>query len=124
MIVMAVAEDGYVFEASNAEIVNNSSHTVEIKSVSVLAGDNWTLVPYRTNMADEKVDSKLIGFFVNGAETVTFGDSEELILPDNWTIDRGNSFRLFYNAMISATSDILMNEQVLTLVFVIDWAPM
>lgn len=124
MIVMAVGEDGYVFEASNAAIINNSSHAVEITSVSLIADSGWTIVPFDTNMADEKVDSKLIGFYLNDAVTTTFGDSEELILPDNWTIDRGSAFRLYYHAMISATSDILMNEQVLTLVFVIDWAPM
>lgn len=124
MLMMAVSEYGNIYEAVNAEVINNSSHAVEIKSVSVLAGDDWTIVPYRTNMANEKVDSKLIGFYLNDAVTTTYGDSEELILPDNWTIDRDSSFRLCYNAMISATSDILMNEQVLTLVFVIDWAPM
>ena len=120
---LAVANDGYVYSATNAAVVNNSSHAVEITSVTVTAGDGWTIVPYNYNMADEKVDSKLIGFYLNDAMTTQIGTSEKLSLPINWTIDSGDSFALEYDAIVSATSDILTNEQVLTLVFVINWAP-
>lgn len=120
---LAVANDGYVYSATNAAVVNNSSHTVKITSVTVTAGDGWTIVPYNYNMADEKVDSKLIGFYLNDAITKQIGTSEKLSLPTNWTIDSGDYFMLEYDAVVSATSDILTNEQVLTLVFVINWAP-
>ena len=120
---LAVANDGYVYSATNAAVVNNSSHAVEITSVMITAGNGWTIVPYDYNMADEKVDSKLIGFYLNGAETTQTGTNETLALPDNWTIDRDDSFDLDYDAVISATSEIIQNEQVLTLVFVINWAP-
>ena len=120
---LAVANDGYVYSATNAAVVNNSSHAVEITSVTVTAGDGWTIVPYDYNMADEKVDSKLIGFYLNDAMTTQIGTSEKLSLPMNWTIDSGDSFALEYDAVVSATSDVLTNEQVLTLVFVINWAP-
>ena len=103
--------------------MNNSSHAVEITSVTVTAGEGWTIVPYDYNMADEKVDSKLIGFYLNDAMTNKIGTSEKLSQPTNWTIDRGGSFALEYDAVVSATSDVLTNEQVLTLVFVINWAP-
>ena len=121
VMLIVVAEDGWVYTASNAEIVNNSTHSVEITSVTITAGDNWTLVPYGWNMANEKVDSRLIGFYLNGAESTRTGGSEILTLPDNWTIDRDDSFVLDYDAVVSATSDVLKNEQVLTLVFVVDW---
>ena len=120
---LAVANDGYVYSATNAAVVNNSSHAVEITSVMITAGNGWTIVPYDYNMADEKVDSKLIGFYLNGAETTQTGTNETLALPDNWTIDRDDSFDLDYDAVISATSETIQNEQVLTLVFVINWAP-
>ena len=121
VMLIVVAEDGWVYTASNAEIVNNSTHSVEITSVTITAGDNWTLVPYGWNMADEKVDSRLIGFYLNGAESSRTGGSEILTLPDIWTIDKDDSFVLEYDAVVSATSDVLKNEQVLTLVFVVDW---
>ena len=120
---LAVANDGYVYSATNAAVVNNSSHAVEITSVMITAGNGWTIVPYDYNMADEKVDSKLIGFYLNGAETTQTGTNETLALPDNWTIDRDDSFDLDCDAVISATSETIQNEQVLTLVFVINWAP-
>lgn len=120
---LTVANDGYVYSATNAAVVNNSSHAVEITSVMITAGNGWTIVPYDYNMADEKVDAKLIGFYLNGAETTQTGTNETLALPDNWTIDRDDSFDLDYDAVISATSEAIQNEQVLTLVFVINWAP-
>ncbi|MBQ3503493.1 MAG: hypothetical protein IJA75_02165, partial [Oscillospiraceae bacterium] len=70
-----------------------------------------------------KVDTKLIGFRLNGAATKQTGDTERLSLPTNWTIDRADTFPLEYDAIVSATSTTMKNEQVLTLVFVIDWAP-
>ena len=120
---MTIANNGYVYSASNAAVINNSSHAVEITSVTVSAGNGWTIVPYDYNMANEKVDSKLIGFYLNNAVTTKIGSSEKLSLPTNWTIDRGDTFPLIYDATVSATSDVLTNEQVLTLVFVINWAP-
>lgn len=120
---LAVANDGYVYSATNAAVVNNSSHAVEITSVMVTAGDGWTIVPYDYSMADEKVDAKLIGFYLNDAMTTQIGTREKLTLPTNWTIDRGDSFSLEYDAIVSATSDVLTNEQVLTLMFVINWVP-
>ncbi len=120
---LTVSKNGEVYAATNAAIINNSSHAVEITSVTVSAGDNWTLVPYDYNMANEKVDSHLIGFYLNGAKTIRIGTSESLSLPSDWTIDKGDWFALQYDAVVSATSDILQNEQVLTLVFIINWAP-
>ena len=120
---LTVANDGCVYSATNAAVINNSSHGVEITSVTVTAGSGWTIVPYDCNMANEKVDSKLIGFCLNDAVTTKIGTSEKLSLPTNWTIDRGDTFPLVYDATVSATSDVLSNEQVLTLVFVINWAP-
>ena len=122
-LIITVSEYGEVYSATNAAVTNNSTHGVEITSVTVSAGNGWTLVPYDYNMADEKVDSKLIGFYLNGAVTTQTGTNETLALPDNWTIDRDDSFDLDYDAVISATSETIQNEQVLTLVFVINWAP-
>ena len=122
-MVMTVSEDGEIHTADNVAIINNSTHAVEITSVTVTAAGDWTLVPYNYNMAAAKVDTKLIGFRLNGAATRQTGDTERLSLPTNWTIDRADIFSLEYDAIVSATSTTMKNEQVLTLVFVIDWAP-
>ena len=122
-MVMTVSEDGEIHTADNVAIINNSTHAVEITSVTVTAAGDWTLVPYNYNMAAAKVDTKLIGFRLNGAATRQTGDTERLSLPTNWTIDRADIFPLEYDAIVSATSTTMKNEQVLTLVFVIDWAP-
>ncbi|MBQ9168399.1 MAG: hypothetical protein IJX67_08350 [Oscillospiraceae bacterium] len=122
-MVMTVSEDGEIHTADNVVIINNSTHAVEITSVTVTAAGDWTLVPYHYNMAAAKVDTKLIGFSLNGAVTTQTGDTERLSLPTNWTIDRADTFPLEYDAIVSATSTTMENEQVLTLVFVIDWAP-
>ena len=121
-LTLTASEIGKVYSATNATIINNSTHDVEISSVTVSTGNGWTLVPYDSNMADKKVDSKLIGFYLNGAKTTKTGTNELLVLPGSRAIERNTSFALDYDAVISASSEIIQNEQVLTLVFVIDWA--
>jgi hypothetical protein len=59
---MTVSKYGEVYTADNAVIVNNSTGTVAISGVTIQAENGWTLVPYSSNMANTKVDSKLIGF--------------------------------------------------------------
>ena len=68
------------------------------------------------------MDSRLIGFLLNDAFTSDTGYSENLSLASNWTVTRGNSMDLLYDAVVSATSEIITEEQVLTIVFVLDWA--
>ena len=123
LMTFVVSGDGEVYAAANAVIVNNSTYNVEVTSVTVTAGDNWTLVPYDSNMADEKVDSRMIGFSLNGAETSITGSSETLSMPYYWAIDRDESLPLEYDAVISATSEIYTEEQVLTVVFILNWGP-
>lgn len=121
-MMMTVSEDGEVHTAENVVIINNSTAAVKVTGVSVTAAGSWTLVPYTYNMAAAKVDSKLIGFSLNGASTKQTGSSESLTLSGGWTIAKGASLPLTYDAVVSATSTVMQNEQVLTLVFVLDWA--
>ena len=120
-LVLTVAKNGKVYAPSNAAIVNNSTGAVTIKSITVTAANGWSLVPYSYNMAQAKVDSKQIGFTVNGAATTRNGNSETLNLSDGWQIAKGATLPLSYHAVVSATSQPI-NQQVLTIVFVVDWA--
>ncbi len=119
---LSVAQDGTVYAGTNAEVVNNSTDAVEVTSLTIQANNGWSLVPYATNMAGEKVDSKKIGFSINGAATTKTGGEEALELSGNWTIQKGSTLPLDYTAKVSATSQPITDANVLTLVFVLDWA--
>jgi hypothetical protein len=120
-LTLTVSKQGVVYAANNATIVNNSTGAVEITGLTVSTANGWTLVPYSTNMAAEKVDAKLIGFALNDARSANIGTSEALALTGAWSIPSGDSFALDYHAAVSATSAAI-SEQVLTVVFVLEWA--
>ena len=118
---MTVSQHGAVHAATDAAIVNNSTGAVKVTALTVTAENGWTLVPYNTNMATAKVDTKQIGFALNETQTTGSGHTESLGLGGDWTIAKGGSLPLLYDAVVSAMS-APVNEQVLTLVFVLDWA--
>lgn len=118
---LVVSKDGEVFAANKASLLNNSAKAVEVSSVSVLSENGWTLVPYERNLTGEKVDAKCIGFRLNDAVTTIQGDSEQLELTGDWSVEANGSLPLYYDANVSAISTYT-DEQVLTLVFVVNWA--
>ncbi len=115
---LTVAKDGTVYAATTAQIVNNSTDAVSVTSIQLNTENGWQLVPYSTNMANAKVDARLIGFSLNGAES---DGTENLPMSQDWQIAKNDALTLDYDAVVSATSDPI-NEQVLTIVFVLDWA--
>lgn len=119
---LTVSEHGEVYAANNAAIINNSTGAVEVTGVTLTAANGWTLVPYNYNMAAAQVNSKLIGFALNGAATGMSGLSENLSLPGGWTIAKAAALPLSYDAVVSATSSAILSEQVLSIVFIIEWA--
>ena len=116
---LAVTEDGVVTSSTDAAIANNSTCDVRVTGISLRTENGWTLVPFEYNMAAAKVDSKLIGFAIGGAQSVNNGDSEALTLTGDWNIDAGSTLPLDYDANVSATS-VGIDEQVLTVVFVVE----
>ena len=118
---LAVTENGEVTASTDAAIANNSTCDVRVTGVTLRTENGWTLVPFEYNMAAAKVDSKLIGFAIGGAQSVDNGESEELSLTGDWSIDAGNTMPLPYDAKVSATS-VGIDEQVLTGVFVVEEA--
>ena len=120
-LALTVSEQGEVYAASNAAIVNHSTAAVQVTGVTVSAVNGWTLVPYGTDMASQKVDSQLIGFALNGSETVTEGNSEALALTGDWTVPLNGTLPLAYDAVVSALSEPV-DEQVVSVLFVLEWA--
>lgn len=118
---LVVSETGEVFSSDAAVIINNSTGTVAVTGLEVSSANGWMLVPYDADLASAKVDSRLIGFSLNGSATTENGTSEALSLNGGWTIESGGSLPLNYDAVVSAMSAPI-NEQVLTVVFVLSWA--
>ena len=119
-LTVTVSEHGVVYTATGAGIVNNSSGAVQVSGVTLRAENGWTIVPYATNMAAQKVDSKRIGFALGGMQTAATGKSE-LLTASSMTVSAGATLPLSYDAVVSASSAAI-NEQVLTIVFVVGWA--
>ena len=119
---LTVDQNGGVHAAENLTIQNDSTGAVKVTGVTVSSGNGWTLVPYATNMAREKVDTRLIGLSLNGVETDTEGSSEILPLSGDWTVPENGNLPLSYDAVISALSQPVTNQAVLSVVFVLEWA--
>ena len=118
---IAMSPDGDVTTADVGAIVNRSTGAVKVSSLQIQAVNGWTLVPYGTDMAHQKVDAKVIGFSIAGTQTQKTGTSESLTLDSRWTIPQDGSLALPYDAVVSACSQPVQ-EQVMTLVFVLEWA--
>ena len=103
------------------EIINASTGTVVVSSVSISTKNGWQLVPYTTDMAHEKVDAKLLGFKINDAQTNKTGDTEIFSLTSPWEIAENSRLPLSYDAVVSAVSKAVTEQEVLSIVFVLEW---
>ena len=118
---LVVDEAGKVYVAS-ASIVNNSTGDVMVSSVSVTSKNGWEFVPYSTNMAKTKVDSKQVGFKINSSETSKTGDSEVFTLAAPWTVKEADALSINYDAVVSAVSQPVTGQEIMSVVFVLEWA--
>ena len=118
---VTVDQNGKVY-VSNAEIVNHSTATVQVSSVTLTAENGWTLVPYDMDMSHAKVDSNQIGFSIRDQKTTKTGDSEVFTLSSPWQINEEESLTLTYDAVVSALSQPVTNANILSVLFVVEWA--
>ena len=118
---LVVDETGKVYVAS-ASIVNNSTGDVKVSSVSVTSKNGWEFVPYSTNMAKAKVDAKQVGFRINSSETSKTGDSEVFTLATPWTVKEADALSINYDAVVSAVSQPVTGQEIMSVVFVLEWA--
>ena len=117
---LVVDESGEVHTGS-AEIINASTGDVIVSSVSISAKNGWQLVPYTTDMAHEKVDAKLLGFQINDAQTSKVGNAETFTLSAPWQIAENGRLPIAYDAVVSAVSQPVTEQDVLSVVFVLEW---
>lgn len=118
---VTVDQNGKVY-VSNAEIVNHSTAAVQVSSVTLTAENGWTLVPYASDMSHAKVDSNQIGFSIRDQKTTKTGDSEVFTLSSPWQIAEEDSLTLSYDAVVSALSQPVTNANILSVLFVVEWA--
>ena len=117
---LTVDENGEVHVGA-AEIINGSTGEVIVSSVSISTKNGWQLVPFDTDMAHEKVDARLLGFKINDSETTKTGDAETLVLRGPWDIAENGKLPLSYDAVVSAVSQPVTAQDVLSIVFVLEW---
>ena len=117
---LVVDESGEV-HTGTAEIINSSTGDVIVSSVSISTKNSWQLVPYTTDMAHEKVDAQLLGFKINDAQTNKTGDTEIFSLTSPWEIAENSRLPLSYDAVVSAVSKAITEQEVLSVVFVLEW---
>ena len=117
---LVVDESGEVHVGA-AEIINASTGEVIVSSVSVSTKNGWQLVPYTTDMAHAKVDAKQLGFKINDSLTTKTGDAETFSLTSPWTIAENGKLPLTYDAVVSAVSQPVTKQDVLSVVFVLEW---
>ena len=117
---LVVDESGEVHVGA-AEIINASTGDVIVSSVSISTKNGWQLVPYTTDMAHAKVDAKQLGFKINDSVTTKTGDAETFSLTSPWTIAENGKLPLSYDAVVSAVSQPVTEQDVLSVVFVLEW---
>ena len=117
---LTVDENGEV-HTGTAEIINASTGEVIVSSVSISTKNGWQLVPFDTDMAHAKVDAKQLGFKINDSETTKTGDTETLVLRGSWDIAESGKLPLSYDAVVSAVSKAITEQEVLSVVFVLEW---
>ena len=117
---LVVDESGEVHVGA-AEIINGSTGEVVVSSVSISTKNGWQLVPYTTDMAHAKVDAKQLGFKINDSVTTKTGDAETFSLTSPWKIAENGKLPLSYDAVVSAVSQPVTEQDVLSVVFVLEW---
>ena len=115
---LVMDKDGNVYTPTNAVISNNSTAAVKVTGIGLSPKNGWTVVPYSTNMANQKVDSHKIGLKLRDSQSVS---GNTMPVTGNWNISKGSNLPLTYSAVVSATSQPISGTNVLDVTFVIDW---
>ena len=92
-----------------------------MSSVSISTKNGWQLVPFNTDMAHAKVDAKQLGFKINDSVTTKTGNAETFALSAPWEIAENGRLPISYDAVVSAVSKAVTEQEVLSIVFVLEW---
>ena len=117
---LVIDENGEVHTGS-AEIINGSTGEVVVSSVGISTKNGWQLVPFNTDMAHAKVDAKQLGFKINDSVTTKTGNAETFALTAPWELAENGRLPIRYDAVVSAVSKAVTEQEVLSVVFVLEW---
>ena len=117
---LIIDENGEVHTGS-AVIIIGSTGEVVVSSVSFSTINGWQLVPYTSDMAHDKVDAKQLGFKINDSVTTKTGNAETFALSAPWEIAENGRLPISYDAVVSAVSKAVTEQEVLSIVFVLEW---
>ena len=117
---LVIDENGEVHTGS-AEIINGSTGEVVVSSVGISTKNGWQLVPFNTDMAHAKVDAKQLGFKINDSVTTKTGNAETFALTAPWEIAENGRLPIRYDAVVRAGSKAVTEQEVLSVVFVLEW---
>ena len=115
---LTMDKDGNVYAPTNSVITNNSSAAIKVTNITVEGKNGWSVVPYSTNMANEKVDSHKIGLKLRDSQS---GLGNTMPVTGSWDISRDGILPLDYTAVVSATTQPVTGQNILDVTFVIDW---
>ncbi len=133
---MAMSQSGDVTTATDCQIINNSFGAVRVKSVTITAGNDWSLTAFgdKSTLANEKVDANKLGFAMSiggGAQVETDdsdASSQELIsapIDGCYMSGAGNTSANYvdieYSAIVTPLSSPVTNANIANVVFVIEW---
>ncbi len=106
---------------NGAEIINGSTGAVVVSSVSIRTKMAGSSCRFHTDMAHEKVDAQLLGFKINDAQTSKNRQRRNISLSAPWQIAENSKLPIDYDAVVSAVSQPVTEQDVLSIVFVVEW---
>lgn len=126
-IAIRVNADGSVTCPTDVKITNNSTAAVKVSAIEMRKG-TWSLVPFTTDMAAERVDAKKLGFSMtaggNTVKTTSSADSQTLShTAANWTIEKSANLPIQCSAVASAVSSATSTPATAaSIIFTLAWA--
>lgn len=124
-LALLVDKKGEVTPGTNAKIINNSLCAVRVVDVKISSKGNWSLVAFNHPMNKEKVNSKKLGFKINGCETKA--DGNLVFSPTNFPAMDGigghnpNELAIDYTATVSRSTVPENLTGVADILFTLDW---
>lgn len=127
-IPISVTTEGKVITPNNLSIVNNSGGPVEVTSISVESGSDWTLTDYNngdpSNLLKQGIDKHLFAFglTVNEDTAATTGAGSQSLSfdKDKWALNPKETASIICGAIASASTAASSGEAD-KLVFTVDW---
>lgn len=117
---VSIDNAGVVTTADNAKIENNSSGSVIVTDVEFTTKNEWIRDTYGADYSATPVNSKLIGFVINGCETdATNGLA--FIQTAFPSIARDAELAIIYDATVAPQAAALDDVAVADVVFTIGW---